>query len=98
MNLPKVLEDLVAAQNNADSSAYSNCFSDTAVVFGEGKKYKGKAAIKNWIAKANQMYKAKIKPIAYSTAKQTLEAEISGTFAGSPLVLTYHFAIEEGQI
>ena len=47
MNLPKVLADLVAAQNNADSSAYANCFSDTAVVYDEGKKHIGKEEIKN---------------------------------------------------
>ncbi len=98
MNLPKVLADLVAAQNKADSSAYANCFSDTAVVFDEGKKHTGKAAIKNWIAKANQAYKTKMKPLNYSTTKQTLDAEISGTFPGSPLVLTYQFEIQEGQI
>lgn len=98
MNLPKVLTDLVAAQNNADSSAYANCFSETAVVFDEGKKHIGKAAIKNWIAKANQVYKTKMKPLDYSATKQTLEAEISGTFPGSPLVLTYQFEIQEGEI
>jgi|SRR5688572_31617106 ketosteroid isomerase-like protein len=98
MNLPKVLADLVAAQNNADSSAYANCFSDTALVFDEGKKHTGKAAIKSWIANANQAYKTKMKPLDYSATKQTLEAEISGTFPSSPLVLTYQFEIKEGQI
>lgn len=98
MNLPKVLSDLVAAQNDADSFAYANCFSDSAVVFDEGKRHSGKAAIQNWIANANQAYKTKMQPIAYSASKQTLEAEIWGTFPGSPLVLTYQFVIKEGRI
>lgn len=98
MNLPKVLIDLVAAQNSSDSEAYANCFSETAIVFDEGKKHSGKAAIKNWIAKANQEYNTKMKPLDYSATKQTLEAEISGTFPGSPLVIKYQFKIEEGQI
>jgi ketosteroid isomerase-like protein len=98
MTLPKVLADLVTAQNTANSSAYANCFSDTAIVFDEGKQHKGKAAIKSWIAKANQAYKTKMKPLEYSATKQILEAEISGTFPGSPLVLTYQFELNEGQI
>jgi ketosteroid isomerase-like protein len=46
MNLPEVLTDLMVAQNSSDSAAYANCFSETAIVFDEGKKHSGKAAIK----------------------------------------------------
>ncbi len=42
MNLPKVVQDLVTAQNNFDSAAYANCFSETAEVFDEGKTHRGK--------------------------------------------------------
>jgi hypothetical protein len=98
MNLPNVLTDLIAAQNSGDSTAYANCFAETAIVFDEGKKHTGKAAIKNWIAKANETYKTKMKPVNYSATKQTLEAEISGTFPGSPLVLTYQVEMKEGKI
>ena len=41
MNLPKVILELVKAQDNFDSTAYANCFTDTAVVFDEGKNYQG---------------------------------------------------------
>lgn len=95
MNLPQVLTGLVDAQNSSDSTAYANCFAETAVVFDEGKKYTGKAAIKNWIAKANQQYNTKMRPLYYSAPKQTLEAEISGSFPGSPAVITYQFTIKE---
>lgn len=98
MNLPNVIADLAAAQNNFDSLAYANCFSETAVVFDEGKTHKGKTAIKNWIEKANQEYKTVMKPLEYSAAEQTLEAEVSGNFAGSPIVLTYQFELKGGRI
>nr|WP_294926415.1 nuclear transport factor 2 family protein [uncultured Flavobacterium sp.] len=98
MNLPNVIADLAAAQNNFDSLAYANCFSETAMVFDEGKTHTGKTAIKNWIEKANQEYKAVMKPLEYSAGEQTLEAEISGNFAGSPIVLTYQFELKDGQI
>lgn len=94
MNLPKAVADLVNAQNHFDGTAYANCFTDTAVVYDEGKTHRGKTEIKNWIEKANRAYKARMKPLAYSEDTQTLHAEISGTFAGSPIVLAYRFEME----
>ncbi len=98
MNLPNVLSNLVEAQNNFDSSAFTNCFSETAVVVDEGKTYKGKKEIKNWIEKAQNEYEVTMKPIDYSENEQKLEAEISGNFPGSPLVLTYKVEFKEEQI
>ena len=98
MNLPKEIADLITAQNNFDSSAYADCFSETAVVFDEGHTHSGKTEIENWIEKANQTYKAVMKPIEYSETDQLLAAEISGSFPGSPLVLKYKFEFKVGQI
>lgn len=91
MNLPKVILDLVNAQDNFDSTAYVNCFTETATVFDEGNTYIGKKEIRNWIEKANKEYQVKMKPLEYSAKEQILKAEISGKFSGSPLVLAYHY-------
>lgn len=96
--LPKVILALVMAQNSFDSTAYAQCFAETAVVFDEGKVHTGKQEIKNWIEKANKQYKAVMQPIAYSAAAQVLQAEISGSFPGSPLVLNYQFDIKDEAI
>ncbi|WP_220472621.1 hypothetical protein [Spirosoma foliorum] len=45
MNLPKVVAELVLAQNNFDSVAYATCFFETAVVFDEGKTHHGRKEI-----------------------------------------------------
>lgn len=95
MNLPKAVADSVKAQDNFDSVAYANCFAETAVVFDEGKTHNGKKQIENWIEKANKEYHAKMKPLEYSETEQTLKAEISGTFPGSPLILTYHYKFKD---
>lgn len=95
MNLPTVVADLVKAQNLFDAVAYADCFSEIAVVFDEGKTHTGKAEIKNWIEKANEAYKAQMKPIAYSATEEILKAEISGDFPGSPIVLAYHFELKD---
>jgi len=98
MNLPKVITDLVTAQNNFDSIAYTNCFNETAVVFDEGKTHNGRKEIENWIEKANKDYQATMKPIEYLNADQILKTEVSGNFPGSPIVLAYHLEIKNGLI
>ena len=98
MNLPNVIVDLAKAQNNFDSVAYSNCFSETAVVFDEGKTHNGRTEIQQWIKKANEEYQAVMKPLEYSPKEEILKAEVSGNFPGSPIVLSYHFGFNDGLI
>lgn len=98
MNVPNVVIELVKAQDNFDSTAYSNCFTETAVVLDEGKTYTGRLEIKNWIEKANKEYQITMKPLAYSEAEQILEAEVSGNFPGSPVVLSHRYVFKDGLI
>jgi len=98
MNLPKVISDLVKAQDNFDSTRYANCFTETAVVFDEGRTYNGKREIKNWIEKANKKYQVRMKPLVYSEGEKTLKAEISGSFPGSPVILTYQYEFKNDLI
>ena len=100
MNLPKVISDLLKAQANYDSVAYAICFSDTAIVFDEGKTHTGRTEIEKWIAHSNENYKSVMKPLAYNQTSNIgiLSAEVSGTFEGSPLILTFHFEMHNGLI
>lgn len=98
MNLPKVVAELVKTQNSLDSVAYAKCFTETAVVFDEGKTHNGRKEIENWIDKANREYQATMKPLAYSETEDTLKTEVSGTFPGSPIIMTYHYEFEDGLI
>ncbi|MDQ0782181.1 nuclear transport factor 2 family protein [Chryseobacterium sp. W4I1] len=98
MNLPNIVSKLVKAQNEFDSHAYADCFTETAVVHDEGKTHKGKTEIQNWIDTANKEYKASMKPLGYNETGHVLSAEISGNFPGSPVILKYHFEFSEGLI
>lgn len=95
MNLPEVVSDLVKTQNNFDSVAYANCFSETAVVFDEGKTHQGRKEIAHWIADANERYEATMQPISFEEkeTESILKVEVSGKFAGSPIILSYHLEI-----
>jgi ketosteroid isomerase-like protein len=100
MKLPSVIAALVKAQNNFDSVAYANCFSETAVVVDEGNTYKGRTEIQHWKAEGNQKYKPVMKPVEYTDTGiiSILSAEVSGSFDGSPVVLRYHFELVDGLI
>lgn len=100
MNLPKVLTDLIKAQNEFDAVTYANLFTETAEVFDEGKTHKGRLEIERWIDYSNKNYQAVMKSLEYTENGTTsiLTAECSGTFPGSPITLKFHFNIVDGQI
>ncbi|WP_104382262.1 hypothetical protein [Sphingobacterium sp. HMA12] len=54
MTLPKLINELVKMKNNFDSIAYAKCFTETAVVFDEGKPHNGEVEIEHWIAKSHK--------------------------------------------
>jgi len=100
MDLPQVIKELVNAQNNADSTAYANLFTETAQVSDEAKTHKGKAAVKAWVEKTTAEYKTIMKPLTFegNNEKGTLKTEVSGTFPGSPFVFTYNFEFDGEKI
>lgn len=100
MKIPNVVQELIKAQNNFDSEAYANLFSETGVAHDEGKTHTGRKEIQKWIAEANEKYKSVMQPVEYigTDNKGILSAEVSGTFEGSPAVLKFNFEINEGLI
>ena len=100
MKLPNVVQELIKAQNNFDSVAYANLFSETSVVHDEGKTHNGRKDVEQWITEANEKYKSILEPVEYIQKgnQRVLTANVSGTFPGSPLVLKFHFEINEGII
>lgn len=100
MDLPKLITDLVEAQNSRDVVAYASFFSENAVVFDEGKTHTGKEAIQNWIEKSNEEYQSVLKPVSYKNSDNgsVLEAEVSGTFPGSSAVLHFNFTFQHSLV
>jgi hypothetical protein len=100
MKLPKLLTDLVDAQNSHDGAAYASLFSESAIVFDEGKTHHGREAIQRWIEKSNEENQTILRPIAFEQGEKTsvFTAEISGTFPGSPAVLNFNLVIQQGFI
>ncbi|MET0243708.1 MAG: nuclear transport factor 2 family protein [Flavitalea sp.] len=100
MKLHQLVQRFVETQNNYDSKAYVECFTDTAVVHDEGKVHTGKEEIRQWIEHSNEQYRSVMKPLKYdeSASGGVLTAEVSGTFPGSPAVLRFHLGLKNDLI
>ncbi|NDI98910.1 nuclear transport factor 2 family protein [Flavobacterium sp. LaA7.5] len=96
MNLPKVIADLVKAQENRDSAAFVDCFTETARVFDEEKTHTGKEEIKAWMEKTTGEYNMVMNPIGFEGDKEAgvFITEVSGTFPGSPIVFKYNLEFD----
>ena len=88
------------ASNRHDVKSIVTCFSDNAVVRDEHEEHRGKKSIEAWTAKTIQQYKFQFKPLNVRSddAEIVVTVEVSGTFAGSPVSLDYHFTIENEKI
>jgi hypothetical protein len=100
LNLPTSVKSLVLAQEQYDSDAYAKSFSPDATVFDEGETHEGREEIKQWIQRANEKYKAVMEPVEYreTASGGILKAKTSGSFPGSPVVLSYHFSFKDNLI
>lgn len=100
LTMPNPVKSLIDAQQRHDHEAYAKSFTPNAKVFDEGRTHKGHDEIKRWISDANTKYNTVMEAIDYreSSSGGVLKAKISGTFEGSPVVLTYHLKFERNLI
>ena len=97
MKLPANIEGFIKAQNEQDSTAFAEYFTEKATVSDEGSSYLGRAEIGQWIEQATEKYQMQLKPIDFnqSGSKAELAVEVTGTFPGSPAVMEYHLELED---
>lgn len=98
MNLPNVINEFLKAKNSFDSVAFAECFSETAIVFDEGKTHTGKKEIEQWIDNSNKQHQDTLEPIDYDEKEDILSAKVTGTFPQSPIILKFHFTITDETI
>jgi hypothetical protein len=75
-------------------------FARDGFVADEGQEYRGTAAIKEWIQKANAKYQPHADPtnLAHLNHKLVVTVQVSGTFPGSPAELHYRFTLKDDKI
>jgi ketosteroid isomerase-like protein len=100
VTLPQVIKEYIDASNAHDVNAILSCFSDDASVLDEGRDFRGKKMIEDWVVKTIEKYKFHFTPLSVKSddPKIVVSVEVSGTFAGSPVTPDYRFTIESGKI
>jgi ketosteroid isomerase-like protein len=100
IKLPRIIDNYVNASNAHDMKSVVACFADNALVRDEGKHFRGKKMIEDWIVKTIEKYKFRFKPVSVreDDAEVIVAVEVSGTFDGSPVTLDYHFKLENEKI
>ncbi len=98
--LPQPIETYVRADNAGDTEAVAGCFAPYATVRDEGHLYEGVPAIKAWNARTRKKYHHTVTPLEISTSNgnSTLKARLTGKFPGSPVTVSFHFALVNDQI
>jgi hypothetical protein len=90
----------IAAENQGDVEAMSQCFAADAVVRDEGKTIKGLAAIKRWKAETKKKYQHTVEPLesVQKDGKTIVTSRLTGNFPGSPIVLQFIFTLDGDKI
>ena len=100
LNLPVSVAALVKAQNDFNLVMFADQFADDAVVHDEAKIYNGRKEIQEWNEETTKKYSAKLFPENYTgdAAQGILQVDVSGSFPGSPISLTYNMTFENNKI
>jgi len=100
MKLPQPIQDYIDASNAHDVKSILACFTDDAVVRDESATHRGKVDVERWITMTIEKYTFQFKPLSSQIHEDetVVSVEISGTFAGSPISLDYHFALTNDKI
>ncbi|MBM3632184.1 MAG: nuclear transport factor 2 family protein [Alphaproteobacteria bacterium] len=98
--LPEIINSYIEASNRHDIKSILACFTENAVVHDEKKEFKGKQVIKEWLTSTIEKYNFQFIPLTLqdTTPEILVSIKVSGTFDGSPVILNYHFMIENEKL
>ena len=100
-SLAKPVQAYFDANRRFDLDTMLATFCENATVIDEKHTYRTHAAIRAWIKDATISAQALATPMRASPPgghRQTVTADVSGPFSGSPITLTFHFDIQDDLI
>ncbi|MBY8977974.1 nuclear transport factor 2 family protein [Rhodobacteraceae bacterium NNCM2] len=101
MNLPEPIQRYFAANSCNDVDALVQAFAEDAIVHDEGGVYQGAEAIRGWLLKTKAAYAATANPLEQTKTddgRWVVSAKVSGSFPGSPVILTFSFGLTNERI
>jgi len=98
--LSKVTASYIQIENSGALEAVPECFATDAIVRDEGQTFEGVAAIKNWMAATRKKYGHTVAPLEFAErgGHGVLKARLAGSFAGSPITVSFSFVLAGGKI
>ena len=99
LDLPGPISNYFAA-DEGDAERLSQCFTENAVVKDEGHTYTGRAAIKEWKARASEKYQytSELLALDREDRKAVVTSRLTGNFPGSPVSLRFFFELDGEKI
>ncbi|WP_261391085.1 MULTISPECIES: nuclear transport factor 2 family protein [Roseovarius] len=100
LELPAVIAQYFSADKKGNAHAIAECFTDDAIVVDEGNTYKGREAIRQWMANASTQYTYTVEPFSLTEegGRTIVTSHLVGNFPGSPVDLRYLFRLEGDKI
>ena len=99
LDLPRPIANYFVADEDG-AETLSQCFTEDAVVRDEGQTYNGRAAIKEWKARASEKYQYTSEQLALDQEdrKAVVTSRLTGNFPGSPVDLRFFFELDGEKI
>ncbi len=99
-DLPKSVGDYFTGKNAGDFDTAVSGFSEAATVKDEHKDHQGRAEIRRWMEKTFAAYNDRADLLSAVPRGEGVDVatRVSGTFPGSPVVLTFRFTLDGGAI
>jgi hypothetical protein len=100
LNVPPIVAEYLEAERAKDTHRLALCFAGNGVVHDEGKKRRGREAIREWKKEVDAKYKYVSEPLAASADENTVtvRARLTGDFPGSPVEVSQVFTLEGSKI
>lgn len=100
IEIPAPVQRYLDADAGGSDDQFAQAFVPDAKVRDEGKTIQGLEAIKAWKQASRKKYSYTVRPLTVSEDgdKVELTAQVSGTFPGSPVELTYRFVVRNDRI
>lgn len=100
LTLPQPIAAYFKANTTFDVDAMLAPFTGDAIVRDEARTHRGTAEIRAWIGEATVGNQAVATPQEIRTEgdRQHVTARVEGAFKGSPVMLTFHFRLDDTHI
>lgn len=95
IKLPTAIEAYFEADRTGSPAAIAATFTGNGIVKDKGRTYRGREAIRAWMADEAQQYSYTVEPflITMENGKTQVTAHTAGDFPGSPIDLRFIFAL-----